>query len=64
MLRRRRLDRFGPDLVIQVKGTSMCVGGPSILEIATGNRLGRGTRRLGAGTPRPPARVMVFARQR
>lgn len=26
------------DLVIQVKGTSMCVGGPSILEIATGEK--------------------------
>jgi acetyl-CoA carboxylase carboxyltransferase component len=26
------------DIVIQVKGTSMCVGGPSILEIATGEK--------------------------
>lgn len=26
------------DIVIQVKGTAMCVGGPSILEIATGER--------------------------
>ena len=26
------------DLVIQVRGTAMCVGGPSILEIATGER--------------------------
>jgi len=26
------------DVVIQVKGTSMCVGGPSILEIATGEK--------------------------
>lgn len=26
------------DLVIQVKGTAMCVGGPSILEIATGEK--------------------------
>ena len=26
------------DLVIQVKGTAMCVGGPSILEIATGEQ--------------------------
>jgi acetyl-CoA carboxylase carboxyltransferase component len=26
------------DIVVQVKGTSMCVGGPSILEIATGER--------------------------
>jgi acetyl-CoA carboxylase carboxyltransferase component len=26
------------DIVVQVKGTAMCVGGPSILEIATGER--------------------------
>src|SRR5205085_12295816 len=26
------------DIVIQVKGTAMCVGGPSILEIATGEK--------------------------
>ena len=26
------------DIVVQVKGTSMCVGGPSILEIATGEK--------------------------
>lgn len=26
------------DLVVQVKGTAMCVGGPSILEIATGEK--------------------------
>jgi acetyl-CoA carboxylase carboxyltransferase component len=28
------------DIVIQVKGTSMCVGGPSILEVATGEKAG------------------------
>jgi len=28
------------DVVIQVKGTAMCVGGPSILEIATGEKAG------------------------
>ena len=28
------------DIVIQVKGTAMCVGGPSILEIATGEKTG------------------------
>jgi acetyl-CoA carboxylase carboxyltransferase component len=28
------------DIVIQVKGTAMCVGGPSILEIATGEKAG------------------------
>src|SRR5581483_9226910 len=26
------------DIVVQVKGTAMCVGGPSILEIATGEK--------------------------
>ena len=37
------------DIVIQVKGTSMCVGGPSILEIATGEKATTAPRVVGVG---------------